>query len=288
MKKILHFLIGITFLATSCEDPIAVNLREDKKELVVDAIITNDSSVQKIILTRTIGYYENRGSNPPVTGATVVLLDADTFPYLFAETSPGVYTYPTGADFNRIGEQYGLIIVTNGDTFLSLSKMAAAPKIDSLVWKFEKGNSFSDDRYEAEFKATDLVGVGNTYFIKSYKNGTLLNEGSQVTIAYDAAFSPGANYDGIEFIVPIRRFGINDFDNPFQLNDKIEVQIIGISNEFYLFLNLAQQQINNGGLFATPPANVPSNIVNQNSNSKNKANGFFSIGQSNKATGIIK
>ena len=68
-----------------------------------------------------------------------------------------------------------------------------------------------------------LVGTGNTYFIRSFKNDTLLNSGESANIAYDAAFSPGADFDGIEFIVPIRRIGINDFDNTFQLGDKVEV-----------------------------------------------------------------
>lgn len=290
MKNLVYILSVIVIASIGCEDPVDVDLREDKKELVIDAFITNDTGEQKIILSRTIGYFEPRGTNPPVTGATIVLLDADSFPYFFTESmsQPGTYTYPNGQDFNRIGEQYGLIVVNGIDTFVSISTMAPSPVIDSITWRIEPANSFNDEYYEAEFHSKDLIGVGNTYYIRSFKNDTLLNEGDQATIAYDAAFSPGSEYDGIEFIVPIRRFGINDYDNNFGLGDKVQVDIIGVSNEFYLFLNLATQQINNGGLFATPPSNVPSNFINRSSVSTNNANGVFVIGQINKLTQVIQ
>lgn len=284
------FSLVVVLLATSCEDPIEVDLREDRQELVVDAVITNKPGPQEIKLSRTIGYFDRRGSNPPVSGATVVLFDADTFPYFFTEsaTKPGTYVYPDGADFDRIGEQYGLTIISGSDTFLSISTMNPVPDFDTLQWTFEPGNNFVDDRYEVEFLANDLPGIGNTYLFRSYKNDTLLNIGESINIAFDAAFSPGAEYDGIEFIVPIRRIGMNDFDNPFQLGDKFEAEVIGITNEFYLFLNLAEEQINNGGLFATPPANVPSNIVNIKGSDGARANGFFVIGERKSRSAVIQ
>ena len=289
MKKFLIYLSIIALLFVACEDPVEVDLRDDRKELVVDALITNAPGPQEIRLTRTVGYFDPIGSNPGVSNATVVVFDADTLPYFFAEsaTEPGVYVYPNGADFDRIGEQYALTIIDGQDTFLSLSQMNPVPNIDTLQWEKQEETSFSEESYIVEFLANDLPGVGNTYFFKSYKNDTLLNIGESVNIAYDAAFSPGADLDGIEFIVPIRRIGVNDFDNPFQLGDTFRVEVIGITNEFYLFLNLAEQQINNGGLFATPPANVPSNILNIKGEGAPRANGFFVIGEQKARSTVI-
>ncbi len=287
MNKSIFIIAIIATFFCSCEDVIDVKLNPDKKELVVDAVITNQPGVQTIRLSQTIGYFDDRGSNPPIIGATVILLDADSFPYFFTESGPGRYVYPDGADFNRIGENYGLIIITGLDTFLSISNMAAAANIDTILWEKRPATSFSVERYEAEFMGNDLVGLGNTYWIRTYKNDSFLGKPSNINIAYDASFSPGANYDGIEFIVPIRRLNLNDGENPYRLNDKITVEILGISNEFFLFLRLAAEQINNQGLFATPPANVPSNIINQSRSSKNKANGFFVIGESKIRTAII-
>lgn len=291
-NKFIHIAV-IALLAigfTSCEDPIEVDIREDRRELVVDAVITDKPGPQTIKLSQTVGYFAPRGSNPAVTGATVVLFDSDTFPYFFTEslTQPGSYVYPNGADFTGIGEQYGLTIITGSDTFLSISTMNPVPDFDTLQWEFQEGNDFIEERYEVEFLANDLPGVGNTYLFRSFKNDTLLNVGESVNIAFDAAFTAGSEYDGIEFIVPIRRVGMNDFDNPFQLGDKFEAEVIGITTEFFLFLNLAEQQINNGGLFATPPANVPSNVVNIKGNDAPRANGFFVIGESKRRSAIIQ
>ena len=55
---------------------------------------------------------------------------------------------------------------------------------------------------------TDLPGLGNTYWIKATKNGTLLNKPRELNLAYDAAFAKGSNFDGYTFIQPIRN-GIN-------------------------------------------------------------------------------
>jgi len=287
--KFLYFLVLLIVTQTACEDKIEVELKADKKEMVIDAVLTNNPTIQTIKLSQTIGYFDNIGSNPPIQNAQVYMVDESFKVFNFIEsTQPGEYNYPTGADFDMIGSNYALFVINGIDTFFSVCTMNPSPKIDTLFWKFEKGGSFLGDRYEAEFLANDLPGVGNTYWIRTYKNDSFQNGVDNINIAYDAAFSPGAKYDGIEFIVPIRRLGINNFNNPFQLNDKIRVEIYGISNEFYLFLNLASEQINNGGLFATPPANVPSNFTNQNKQSKARANGFFVIGESNSWSDVIK
>lgn len=290
MKKTnyLYILTLLLVTLTACEDQIEVKLKDDKKELVIDAVLNNTATPQTIKLTQTIGYFDNINSNPPVSNAKVYMIDENFKIFTFAEGSRGNYTYPNGADFDMIGSNYALFVVNGTDTFIAAGTMNPVPKIDTLFWKFEKGGSFLGDRYEAEFLATDLPGVGNTYWIRTYKNDSFQNDVNSINIAYDGSFSPGADYDNIEFIIPIRRLGINNFSNPFQLNDKIKVEIYGISNEFYLFLNLAAEQINNGGLFATPPANVPSNFVNQNKQSKARANGFFVIGESNSWSAVIQ
>ena len=43
----------------------------------------------------------------------------------------------------------------------------------------------------------------------------------------------------------------------------------------------------NGGIFGTPPANIPTNIFTLNSSSKNKALGFFAVSSVSKFETII-
>ncbi len=48
--------------------------------------------------------------------------------------------------------------------------------------------------------------------------------------------------------------------------------------ETYFFIQEMQVQMVNGGLFATPPSNVKTNIRNTNPNATTKAVGWFNIG----------
>ena len=49
------------------------------------------------------------------------------------------------------------------------------------------------------FFARDPFGAGDTYWIKTYKNGSFLNKPQELNIAYDAAFDGGSASDGIVF-----------------------------------------------------------------------------------------
>ncbi len=128
-----------------------------------------------------------------------------------------------------------------------------------------------------ELWAKDLVGQGNTYWVKSYRNDSLKFDKNNINIAYDGAFSPGPGNDNIEFIVPIRFLPLNDFGRPYEKGEKIKVEVLGIPVELFYYFSEMQYQLNNGGLFATPPDNLHGNIINFNSKSKVKANGFFAM-----------
>jgi len=287
MKHFIFLLLAIVVVSTSCKDPIQVNLGEDKKELVIDALLNTDSGVQKVILTQTIGFFEPLASNPPISGATVILTDASSNSYAFVESlsEPGTYIYPRGEDFKDIGKNHNLMVINRQDTFVASTQMGAAPPIDNLTWKFvpaDPADASVKAHYVVEFSAIDLMGEGNNYLVRSYKNDTLLNR-ENMLITTD-----GEVEDGDTLSSYVRSEGVNSRNNPFQLNDKVEVHVMGVSDELSTFLSLANDQKDNGGLFATPSSNVPSNFVNRTANAKNRANGFFVIGQSSSRSGIIQ
>jgi hypothetical protein len=136
------------------------------------------------------------------------------------------------------------------------------------VFQFEEESLGNDAGLYAQVYARDFVGIGDTYFIRSTINDTLLNRPQEINIAFDATFDGGSGADGIAFIAPIR-FGINKLDDdgapvPLVNGDKIEVDIWSISNEAFAFLSIASDQITNGdnGIFGIPVANSPSNVFN--------------------------
>jgi len=64
-------------------------------------------------------------------------------------------------------------------------------------------------------------------------------------------------------------------NKPFQVGDRIKIEVCSITEDNYYFYNEMVTQINNGGLFANPPANVRTNVMNRNPGSAKKAVGYF-------------
>ncbi len=243
-----------------------------------------------ITLTRTQGYFDN--TNPPgVSNAVVTVSDDKGRIYFFLEDDkkPGNYLWKPIANevIGTIGNKYKLSIQVNGETFESSSYMGRVPSIDSITFDTEKRIGSNDSITNGEFWAMDPVGSGDAYWIRSYKNGTLLNKPQEINVAYDAGFSAGGETDGVTFITPIRR-GINSTDvdanddlvSPFVSGDSVNVQIHSITKQAFNYLNQVAIQTNRPGgfqeLFATPLANVSTNISNTKTNGS-KALGFFNI-----------
>jgi hypothetical protein len=288
MKRII-ILLFTAAIFYSCEDVINPELEIAEPVLVIDAWINNLPDSQKVILTRTQPYFQNI-LPPTVSGATVTITDQNGTVFSFLEDKPGEYVWvPSGNDvFGALGLNYTLSVQTNGETFIAESRMGRVPVVDSITFFVQEGNQFIDDLYQAEFWAKDPLETGDAYWIKFYKNGVQQNKPSEIITAYDAGFTKGGNFSGVEFIPPIRR-AINPFDtdaddqllSPYQVGDSVSVQIHAVTEAAFNFLNQVAIQTDRPGgfseLFSTPLANVSTNIRNTNANGS-KVVGFFNVG----------
>jgi hypothetical protein len=146
--------------------------------------------------------------------------------------------------------------------------------VDSIVYEYrahvpEIGQA---EGYYAECYATDLPGIGNAYWIKTFKNGQFLSKPAEMNLSYDGTMSPGSGTDGIVFIPGVRE-AINrlpdpdtDDDNdvpPYAPGDHIRVEIHALGPAAYRFLTIAREQMTNGdnSIFARPVTNTPGNIT---------------------------
>lgn len=298
MKNYFLFLITILLL-TSCEDIIDLELEQNEPQLVVDAWLDDQPGPQVIKLRRTIGYLDN-SFTPEVTGATITVADVNVIDstinqiYVFEDDdNDGNYVWTPSTPDERLvqeGKDYGLLIDLDGDQYISLSKANRSIPIDSIGYEFREDEVGQPDGIYAQIFAKDAVGEGDVYWIKTFKNGSFLNKAQEMNLAYDGAFGPGSNSDGILFIPPIR-FGINrvpdsgdgaidDFDiPPYAVGDSIRVEIHSLTQEAFWHLFQAREQMTQGdnGLFATPINNVPSNIFPQNEDAKENPVGFFCV-----------
>jgi len=264
---------------SGCEDVIDLKTETGPTQLVVDGWITNQPGTQTITLTWSTAYFDK---NPikPVLGAKVTVTDNLGKVYQFTDADgTGKYTWgKLNTDtLGHIGGKYSLRIEHEQEVYTSKNEIKRVPKIDSLVYTNETLPFTPDDGqkkgYIAEFYARDFAGTGDTYWIKEVLNGkTNVDKAEKISIAWDAAFGAGAPSDGLIFIQPLRRS--ITYDSLYQAGSHVGVELHSITNEAFYFLQQIVEQSSNGGLFATPIANIKSNVVNADPNGR-KALGYF-------------
>ncbi|TLU97992.1 DUF4249 domain-containing protein [Dyadobacter luticola] len=291
-KKFIYPIIALTgFALVSCEDVIDLDTATGPTQLVVEGWITDQPGTQTIKLSWSSAYFDNT-TPKPVLGATVTVTDNLGKVYQFEDLAGnGNYTWgKTNADtMGKVGRTYALKITSEADIYTATTELKRVPKVDSVVYTNEK-LPFEPDKgprqgYIAEFYARDFVGAGDTYWIKPVINGKpVVDKATNISIAYDAAFSAGAPSDGLIFILPIRQSITTD--SLYSAGANVGVELHSITHETFDYLSQIQEQAQNGGLFATPISNVKSNVVNTNPNGK-AALGFFGASAVSRMTTII-
>lgn len=289
LNRIVFVILFSTLLFYSCDEVINPELEDASPVLVIDAWLNNAPGTQQIFITRSQPYFESV-LPPGVSGAMVRVSDENGKIYTFSESKPGVYVWtPVGNEvFGEVGLKYDLSVQVGTETFVSEARMGRVPVIDSITFFLVEGGQFADDQYQAEFWATDPIEPNDAYWIKTFKNSEQLLKPNEIVTAYDAGFSKGANFSGITFIAPLRT-SINPFDedddgnikSPYAIGDSVYVQIQAITEAGFNFLNEVRIQTDRPGgfseLFATPLANVATNISNVNLKGS-KVLGFFNVG----------
>ena len=294
IRTCLRFLCLLSIsLFWACDDEINLRTSSSDPVLNIDAWINNKPETQHIYLTLTQDYFDNKNLPPVVSGAIVTVTDSDGRIFEFTEDSNnvnGAYTwYPVnGETLGIVGQSYTLKVVYMGETYTAKSVMNRVPPVDSLTLSYQEGPGMLGDTYRAEFWAADPAGKGDTYWIRAYKDGKLLNKASEITTAYDAGVSSGSGFDGVTFISPIRvGINANDVDDddrpvsPLVNGDSIYVEIHSINLvSFNYMAEVVSQADRMGGiseLFTSAPlANVSTNIVNSNANGSAVV-GFFNV-----------
>lgn len=284
-------IILIPFLLlTGCEDVIDLDSQAGPSQLVVDGWINNTKGPQSIRLTWSAPYFSNAPAKP-VVNATVVVEDNLGTKFEFMDPD-GDGRYVWGNDttvLGTVGRTYTLTVRAESETYQAVSELRRVPAVDSIVYQKEtlpvKPEKGPKEGYVAQFYARDFPGEGDTYWIKPLLNGQpRVDNPRNISIAYDAAFNAGAPSDGLIFILPLRQS--ITVDSLYSAGNMVGVELHSIPQETFEFLKQVREQAANGGLFATPIANVVSNITNTNSKGP-KALGFFTASAVSKLSTVI-
>lgn len=285
MKTFFKFLLlssSLLFL-NSCEDVVQIKLDEGSKLYVIDAFVNDLRAKQIIRVTTNDSYFSNRIA-PPVSDAVVVLKDLTTNKqYAFTYGGDGNYEYNIASvdSIAKIGHQYELNVTIDGSIYTALAVQKRTAVIDSIVPEYDDGQSggFGGNApnpfYLCNLLAKDKVdNVADYYWIKTFRNDTLFTESGDINICIDGTGGAvnNAQFDSIYFTPPATFLGFKRY----QSGSTCKVEIHSISRETYFFFVQASAQINNGGLFATTPENVKTNIVTPK-DAKTKAVGWFNM-----------
>lgn len=282
MKRI-HLLFLILAL-TSCEEVVNLPSPVSEHYLVVEANLTNQNAPQQIIVSRSQDYFDQ--TNPPkIGGAEVFITDTLGNKFTFTEkvALSGIYQWEPSAQKPKLGNSgttFTLQVKWQNEIITSKARMNRVPPIDSILYQYDEasgrqsGSDNPKNGYDAQFYARDLRGAGDCYRVKTFRNGELFNDPSNLTLAYDAGFQKGSMTDGFMFILPIRR---SISPQLYLENDKIRVELWSISEDQFNFFSQARLELNNAGLFSRPAANIPTNIRNTNSASKLQGAGWFGV-----------
>ncbi len=290
-KKLSALSFIICVLLTSCEDVIDLELEEGSSALVVDAWVNDLPQNQEIYIRRSQPYFDN--SNPPaITDAVVSVIRDDGLRFDFVHQGDGRYVWQAQGDsLGVVGNSYQLEIQVDGELFSAQTEIFRVPVIDSIGVEFRENELFFDDGLYAQFYARDFEGRGDTYWIKSYKNDSLLDKTQEINLAFDAGFDAGTGIDGLVFIPPVREL-VNPLDEdllsvPYEAGDRLRVEIHSISNEAFNFMEIARDQINNGdnGIFSIPLANTRTNVTGQNGSD---VLGFFNVAAITSLSAVIE
>ena len=280
MKYLKYTLLLPILLVIACEDVITVELDEADPIFVVDAWINNLSENQEIRLSWSKPYFDSL-TRTPISEAEVMVTNANGDNFEFVHINDGLFRLdPNSPRIDEIDMTWNLEIIHNNITYTSTTVQNDVPPIDSIVQEFRENEVFADDGIFCTFISRDLRGVGDTYWIKSFKNDMFLNRPQEINIAFDGGLDAGPDFDELIFIQPIKEL-INESDENFvpiawEPGESIRVEIHSMSQAAYSYMEILRDQLlnSNNGIFAEPLANTRGNVT---SSSGDEVLGIFNV-----------
>jgi hypothetical protein len=266
MKKSILYIVLVfaTIIFSGCEKVIDVDLNNAEPKLVIDAVIkwqkgtTGEEQVIKLSLTND--FFTNEIL--PANGASVTITNSvdETFTFLEDGTT-GNYIC---SNFNPvIGEIYTLVVIYDGEIYTATNPLMATPPIINIQQETVPGFG-GDDQIQIKFFYQDN-GAEDNYYLLGVKNPN--KQIPEFGVVSDEFFQGNIMFGF---------YGSSETEPGITL--KLSVQ--GITFGFHNYMNILTTigGSGSGNPFATPPATLRGNIVNQ-TNSNNFPLGYFHLSE---------
>jgi hypothetical protein len=245
----------------ACTTNFDVTLDSMSPELVVDGIVTTDTTTHFVYLKKTGTYFSDQPAEV-VSGATVTLDDGQCTIAL-EENMAKRGTYHTPANYyGVVGRTYTLTIANvdiNNDgekeTYTASSTINAVPSVEKI--EVDKEIVFYENVWVVNVWMHDPASVSNYYLAKAFKNNVCLSD----TITEWHVMSD-YKINGVD----LRKKTIMYLPSTIKSEkiyrgDKVGLELCGISKDYYGFIREIKQESGvRNPLFGGQPANVRTNV----------------------------
>lgn len=250
MNRLLYIIPVLLIMLAGCTKIIELDLNDDEnKKLVVDAVFTTLPQEHEVKLNITANYFSSEVP-PAASGATVSMTDGVNV-INFLESEPGVYKTDSLASAIP-NTNYTLNISYEGEEYTAQNYCDSVPKLDSVLIEFVPATQNDDAFYKIKISTQEKLGFGDYYAWQVYVNGVLDNDTITEQISTDDGFFPDGTY-----------FNLFELTRMEDLNsgDTIMIAQHAISKHTYeSYFAILLQTAFRGGIFDTPPADVPTNL----------------------------
>ena len=241
-------LIILIIIFHSCEKVIDIETEFDDKRLVIDANISKhrDSidGIASVKLSETIPYFSDQES---IVKNASVKIETNQIVYNLVYNNDKKEYSSIIKNINK--EEFILSIIRNENTYTSSEKLITTPKIKSVIFGDRK--SLNKDEVELRVTFIDPPEKGNYYLWKF---------GPKKSGKYDYLPALDKYINGNEFTFSF----FIDKTEYLQNSDFINIEINGISENYYNYLNILTSQAGaqNGRPFSTSSSIIRGNISN--------------------------
>ncbi|MAB48714.1 MAG: hypothetical protein CMC76_03870 [Flavobacteriaceae bacterium] len=269
--KGLLILTGIVF--ASCEDVIDVDVNNAEPRLVIEASLDWEKgtagNAQTIKLSMSSPYFST-DEDTSVSGATVTVTNTNSGAiFNFVDENNGSYTIDNFVPV--IGDTYHLDVSYNGENYEATETLMSVSDINTITQSIEGG--FDDELLEVNVYFDDPVDEENYYLIRYYEDGDLFPYFEDIS---DEFVNGNEIHDFFE--------KDDDEDNgeaAFQPGDVVDIELYGISEQYYNYMRLLIEQYYSGGdPFSSNSALIRGNCINP-TNPEQYAFGYFRLTQVN-------
>lgn len=243
---LLNLLIA-TFLFSSCEKVIDIDLNAKAPQVVIEGNITDQPGPYTVKLTQTVNYDE-ANTFPTISGATGTISDNVGNSEILTETSLGIYS--TSTLQGVAGRIYKLKVIANGKEYDATSTINPPVNIDTL--KVIKQNLPMSNKKIVYVEFTDTPGMANYYrFIK------IINGKVQPAIYVEDDLTQDGK------VLSIGLIDKEKYDADIKSGDTVTIILQSLDESTYNYFKTLLQ-LNGGGLMnqSSSPANPLSNINN--------------------------